>query len=223
LAVADGRLYVVTQRPTVWAFQALSALPEEQRARYNSPPGVVIQGPVQGFKRQPIPFVATVTDADNDKTEWQWIVPDGQVVRRLGTQIEVAFPRSGDYEIQLFARDARGATTLGRHWIRIVNRPPVAVARGDRQVLDLHRAELDATHSTDPDGDRLFAEWVELIGYGPVVRHYFSLGDHTVWLWIQCHEPPASDHACTDEDYVHFSIIVSGDYIRPPGMEPGIP
>jgi outer membrane protein assembly factor BamB len=220
LAAAEGRLYVATQQPAIWAFQPLSGLPEGERRRYNLPPAAAIQGPAQGFKRQPLRFIPVVSDPDHDETEWQWIVPDGQIVGRWGSQIEVAFPRSGDFEVQLRVRDARGATALARHWVRIVNRPPVAVAQGDRQVPDLHRAELDATRSSDPDGDQLFAEWIELIGYGPVVKHYFSLGDHRVWLWVQCHEPPDPTHACTNEDYVHFSIIAAGEFLQPPGVPP---
>lgn len=220
LAAAEGRLYVVTQQPAVWAFQPLSALPAEERIRFNLPPAAAIQGPAQGFKRQPLRFIPVISDPENDKTEWQWVIPEGQIVGQWGSQVEVVFARSGDFEVQLQVRDARGATAVARHWVRIVNRPPVAVAQGDRRVSDLHRAELDATRSSDPDGDQLFAEWIELIGYGPVVKHYFSLGDHKVWLWVQCHEPPDPHHACTDEDYVHFSIIAAGEFLQPPPLSP---
>lgn len=78
-------------------------------------------------------------------------------------------PRPGDegtYTIVAFARDWAGAVSTLTITMVVEgdNRPPIARAGGDRVVRPGDVVTLDASASTDPDGDALTFEWVQTAG-----------------------------------------------------------
>ncbi len=122
------------------------------------------------FNGTPVFIVGQGTDPDDDPvTYFAWEVisapPLGAVC--LGTPspclegedtYAVTFtpPAKGDYVLELVVGDGATAGLPDSVLVRSLNRPPLALPQADRLIVSNHGTiVLDATASTDPDGDEL--------------------------------------------------------------------
>ena len=110
------------------------------------------------------------SDPDGDPIGFLWVATDGTYVEGTTPNSEVArvtFPGVAPYAIELTVTDPGGATGRASATVGLgepANRPPVAVIAADPISVpfqDGHKTvvTIDASGSTDPDGDPLTFEW----------------------------------------------------------------
>jgi len=160
--------------------------------------------------------VTLVTDdPDNDELDFRWTATGGQFEKSRRDTLMDLFQDSvkvvwiapeavGDYELFVEVSDGKsGEIATSGIRIAVTQGPPLANAGPNRLLayMDALRVVLDATESSDPDGDALRYKW-EQIG-GPQV--VFSEGSASP-------EFPAIAPA----DYV-FLLWVSDDVATPTG------
>ena len=162
-----------------------SAVPDLQR-----PPTASFSAtPVVGLPPQAVVFNASgSSDPDGDPLSYHWDFGDGTTA--ADSQVSKTFEQEGHYVVRLRVSDGRGGTDLATRVIHVGNRAPTArIAATPTSGLPPLAVNLDATASSDPEGDPLTYEW--RLGtngptaYGPVVDHVFQAGNHQVSLIVR--------------------------------------
>lgn len=159
-----------------------------------------------------VPFTADVHDPDGNVTAWEWRFPDGSV--QTGPEASHAFADDGDWNVTLNVTDDDGATNKTRRTVHVLNRAPLADAGGDRHVPDHdgsgnETVDLDATASTDPDGNVTAYEWTRngtRIAETATPSVVLPVGDHALQLTA------TDDDGARATDTVHVSVAPN----RPP-------
>ncbi|MBA2348908.1 MAG: PKD domain-containing protein, partial [Solirubrobacterales bacterium] len=123
----------------------------------NRPPVVSVRLPEEPvYPGQPLRLESTSTD-DGTIAAYAWdLDDDGAFDDAMGAIVTATYPRKGPHRVRLRATDDDGAVAEGEATAQVANRRPVAalrvtVSRGPSDDGFL----LDASGSTDPDGDRL--------------------------------------------------------------------
>ncbi|NOQ29466.1 MAG: hypothetical protein GQ566_05110, partial [Methanosarcinales archaeon] len=118
--------------------------------------------------------------------EWK---EDGVGILNLAQSFDMVLP-IGTHSIMLTLTDGYGATATDRVAIEVTavdQKPPIADAGSDQAVLIGTAVVLDASGSTDPDGEIAKYEWLEdsaVISESMVFEHIFPKGVHHITLRV---------------------------------------
>ncbi len=136
-----------------------------------------------------IPFNASnSSDSDGNTLYYEW-KEDGVGILNLAQSFDMILP-IGTHSIMLTVTDGYGATATDRVAIEVAavdQKPPIADARSDQAVLIGTAVTLDASGSTDPDGEIVKYEWLEdsaVINESMVFEHIFPKGVHHITLRV---------------------------------------
>ncbi|MEM6475372.1 MAG: autotransporter domain-containing protein [Pseudomonadota bacterium] len=118
-----------------------------------------------------VSLTGTATDPDNDPLTFQWVQVAGPAVTLTGgntlTPTFTAPPRALNAQVLQFALDVSDGTTTATDTISITvpaNQAPVANAGPAQNANGLAPVTLDATASSDPDGDPIIYNWTQISG-----------------------------------------------------------
>jgi PKD repeat protein len=127
-----------------------------------------------GADQPATPFVPLVLDAeltgdaDGDILAFDWALlsapaeSEAEIARRHARRAAFMFSDPGTYVLQLTVSDAGGDVAQDTVVVSTGNVPPVADAGPDYAIASGTRLRLDASRSTDLDGDRLQFRWALL-------------------------------------------------------------
>lgn len=112
------------------------------------------------------------TDPDGDDLVFAWVQISGPAVAIVEgdrNRARVTPPEMGDYVFRLTVIDAQGGSAQDEVHVSAAqavdpNGKPSADAGNDLVIFAGDTAVLDASASTDPDGDRLTFSWIQLEG-----------------------------------------------------------
>ncbi|WP_418285062.1 PKD domain-containing protein [Halorubrum sp. DTA46] len=109
-------------------------------------------------------------DSDGDIVSYEWSI-DGQTLDDTGETVTTSFDTTGDYDVALTVEDDDGATDTTSQVVTVVEAPPenqdpIADAGDDQTVDEGTEVTLDASGSSDPDGDNLSYLWSETTSSG---------------------------------------------------------
>jgi large repetitive protein len=128
-------------------------------------------------------------DNDGNIVEYQWEFGDGTTVRSGSGHAWHTFAKPGTYTVKLTVKDNSGvANNTAEITTKVrINAPPIADA-GKNVIGCGTTVSLDATKSSDPDGDRMTYRWSfrdGTRGYGSRVIHTFpQAGSYRVKLMV---------------------------------------
>lgn len=114
--------------------------------------------PDSTYRGQSFTLTSIATDPENDALACSWNLGDGRTL--TGCSPSASYPALGTYTITLVVADAEAAadTTTVTH--RVYNRAPVAqFTASPNPVVAGYDLDIDATASSDPDGDALTCAW----------------------------------------------------------------
>ena len=129
------------------------------------------------------------SDPDGDSLSYKWKEDGVAGDLNAAPSFEMAFS-CGTHSIILEVMDRYGATATDRVVIEVSpldQKPPIADAGPDQMVLVETNVTLDASDSTDTDGEIVKYEWFEahtVIGESMVFEHIFPRGVHRVTLVV---------------------------------------
>jgi len=104
----------------------------------------------------------TSTDPDGTVLSWAWDFGDG--TNGAGFATIHTFAAKGAHTVTLTVTDDAGATDTATLQILVLNRSPSADAGSDQMVFKRTMVRLNASGSSDPDGDFLTIAWVQVSG-----------------------------------------------------------
>ena len=124
------------------------------------------------------------SDPDGDALTYAWTANDGTFENGTSATdpiAQVSFPGTGNYDITLQVDDGNGGLAQAASVVLLANQAPVAVATADPDSVgsgdgNATIVTLDASGSTDPDGDALTFEWTVPSG---TFENGTSLSDET--------------------------------------------
>ncbi len=128
------------------------------------------------------------SDPDGNTLYYEW-KEDGVGILNLAQSFDMVLP-IGTHSIVLTVTDGYGATATDRVVIEVTavdQKPPIADAGSDQAVLVGTAVVLDASGSTDPDGEIVKYEWLEdsaVINESMVFEHIFPKGVHHITLRV---------------------------------------
>ncbi len=128
------------------------------------------------------------SDSDGNTMYYEW-KEDGVGILNLAQSFDMVLP-IGTHSIMLTVTDGYGATATDRVAIEVTavdQKPPIADAGSDQAVLIGTAVMLDASGSTDPDGEIVKYEWLEdsaVINESMVFEHIFPKGVHHITLRV---------------------------------------
>jgi PKD repeat protein len=109
------------------------------------------------------------SDADGSIASYEWEFDGDGETDATGDQATTAFDAAGDYDVTLTVTDDDGATDTATETVSVAdvpNQPPTADAGDDQTVEEGDSVTLDATESSDTDGDDLSYDWTQTGGAG---------------------------------------------------------
>ncbi|MFT3888303.1 MAG: PKD domain-containing protein [Arachnia sp.] len=149
----------------------------------NNAPSAVFTSQVAGLKASL--DASGSSDPDGDALTYAWTFGDGST--GTGAQVEHTFAAAGTYQVTLTVTDARGATASKTETVSVEVPNTAPTAAFTSQVTGL-KASLDASDSSDPDGDALTYGWEfgdGSTGTGAQVEHTFAAaGTYQVTLTV---------------------------------------
>jgi len=128
------------------------------------------------------------SDPDGNTLYYEW-KEDGVGILNLAQSFDMVLP-IGTHGIMLTLTDGYGATATDRVVIEVTavdQKPPIADAGSDQAVPVGTAVILDASGSTDPDGEIVKYEWLEdsaVINESMVFEHIFPKGVHHIMLRV---------------------------------------
>lgn len=128
------------------------------------------------------------SDSDGNTLYYEW-KEDGGGILNLAQSFDMVLP-IGKHSITLTLTDGYGATATDRVVIEVTavdQKPPIADAGSDQTVLVGTTVLLDASGSTDPDGEIVKYEWLEdsyVLNESMVFEHIFLKGVHHITLVV---------------------------------------
>jgi len=128
------------------------------------------------------------SDSDGNTLYYEW-KEDGVGILNLAQSFDMVLP-IGTHSIMLTLTDGYGATATDRVAIEVTavdQKPPIADAGSDQAVLIGTAVVLDASGSTDPDGEIVKYEWLEdsiVLNESMVFEHIFPKGVHHITLVV---------------------------------------
>ena len=198
----------------------------------NSPPNVVSGGPYSGAAGVAIQFDASgTTDADGDTLTYLWTFGDDTPpdFPSQSPTISHAYADEGTYTAKLVVTDGVNDPVVVDVTVIVgtiaVNTPPTADAGGPYSGIAGQAVQLDASGSTDPDGDTLTYIWnfgdgsaESASSLDATISHtYASGGSYTVTVSVDDGEnAPATDTA-TVEINSPPDVDAGGPYGAKPG------
>lgn len=194
----------------------------------NSPPVVDHGGPYTGVPGQPIQFDASgTTDPDGDSLSYVWLsFGDGTPPQfpSLSPLFTHTYANPGTYTVKLSVTDTFNFPVVVETTATVgaANSPPTAAAGGPYFGFAGDPLQLDASGSSDPDGDTLSYSWdfgdgtlPTLFGPNPIASHaYAGAGTYTATVTVDdgVNTPVTAD--------VTVDIV---DPNLPPSVDPGGP
>ena len=154
----------------------------------NQAPTAVISAPDTVNRNESVIFDASLsTDLNSDALSYSWDFGDG--ITTTGISYSHTYTSSGSYTVTLIVSDGDASTTMNKV-ITVLNEAPVVVMTGPDSIKKDNVFTLDATTSSDPNGDVLTYTWD--FGDGSSVTdtsawaaHYYSMyGSYTVTLTV---------------------------------------
>ena len=128
------------------------------------------------------------SDTDGNTLYYEW-KEDGVGILNLAQSFDMVLP-IGTHSIMLTVTDGYGATATDRVVIEVIpvdQKPPIADVGSDQAVLVGTAVMLDASGSTDPDGEIVKYEWLEdsiVLNESMVFEHIFPKGVHHITLVV---------------------------------------
>ncbi|MEA1895716.1 MAG: PKD domain-containing protein [Euryarchaeota archaeon] len=128
------------------------------------------------------------SDSDGNTLYYEW-KEDGGSILNLAQSFDMVLP-IGTHHITLTLTDGYGATAIDRVTIEVTavdQKPPIADAGSDQTVLVGTAVMLDASGSTDPDGEISKYEWLEgsiVLNESMAFDHIFPKGVHHITLVV---------------------------------------
>ena len=128
------------------------------------------------------------SDSDGNTLYYEW-TEDGGGILNLAQSFDMVLP-VGTHSITLTVTDGYGATDTDRVAIEVTavdQKPPIADAGSDQAVLIGTAVRLDASGSTDPDGEIVKYEWLEdsyVLNESMVFEYTFPKGVHHITLRV---------------------------------------
>jgi PKD repeat protein len=128
------------------------------------------------------------SDPDGNTMYYEW-KEDGVGILNLAQSFDMVLP-IGTHSIMLTLTDGYGATATDRVVIEVTavdQKPPIADAGSDQAVLVGTAVMLDASGSTDPDGEIVKYEWLDasiVLNESMVFEHTFPKGVHHITLVV---------------------------------------
>jgi hypothetical protein len=128
------------------------------------------------------------SDSDGNTLYYEW-KEDGGSILNLAQSFDMILP-IGTHSIMLTLTDGYGATATDRVAIEVTavdQKPPIADAGSDQAVLIGTVVMLDASGSTDPDGEIVKYEWFEdsyVLNESMVSEYTFPKGVHHITLRV---------------------------------------
>ncbi|NOQ33119.1 MAG: hypothetical protein GQ567_02820 [Methanosarcinales archaeon] len=128
------------------------------------------------------------SDSDGNTMYYEW-KEDGAGILNLAQSFDMVL-LIGTHRIMLTVTDGYGATATDRVVIEVTavnQKPPIADAGSDQAVLIGTTVILDASGSTDPDGEIVKYEWLEdsiRLNESRVFEHIFPKGVHHITLVV---------------------------------------
>jgi len=107
-------------------------------------------------------------DSDGSIASYEWEFGDGATA--TGASAGHTYDTAGDYDVELTVTDDDGATDTATQTVSVSeapdppNQPPTADAGDDQTVAEGDSVKLDATGSSDADGDDLSYAWTQTGG-----------------------------------------------------------
>ena len=114
---------------------------------------------------QAVSFDASGSRDDSSIVSYEWDFGDGETAS--GESVSNTYDVTGDYTVELTVTDDDGATDSATATVSVgdtPNQPPVAEAGDDQTVTEGGSVGLDASGSTDADGDALSYDWTQTSG-----------------------------------------------------------
>jgi len=128
------------------------------------------------------------SDSDGNTLYYEWKEGGGGILN-LAQSFDMVLP-VGTHSITLTVTDGYGATDTDRVAIEVTavdQKPPIADAGSDQEVLIGTAVRLDASGSTDPDGEIVKYEWLEdsyMLNESMVFEYTFPKGVHHITLRV---------------------------------------
>jgi VCBS repeat-containing protein len=117
-----------------------------------------ISAPATGIAGMPVSFGSNVTDPEGAALTYSWNFGDGTPAGNLPAPTHT-YGATGNYTVTLTASDPDGATSTTALAISIENHAPTAVAGGPYNIQAGNGVTLDASGSSDIDGQALSYSW----------------------------------------------------------------
>lgn len=136
---------------------------------------------------KPVSFTSTASsDPDGDTLTYHWAFPGGETAETASAQH--AFSAVGSYDVTLTVTDQYGVSDTDTIAVTVTNGAPVPHAIVTPNPVHVGRpVTLDATTSTDPDGDSLTYQWsfAGTTSTGPTLALTFdTYGNNVITLTV---------------------------------------
>jgi hypothetical protein len=135
----------------------------------NHPPEAVLSGIQSVYKRDIVTLDGSrSSDQDQDPLTYQWTQISGPAVVLNGAMTAkpsfIAPSATSSLSFSLIVNDGKVNSTSGSTSVLVQNRAPIAFAPSSLAVATNSSLILDATGSSDPDGDPIGCTWVQTGG-----------------------------------------------------------